>query len=74
MRRIGSRHRMVRNKQTALAEFMEQMEADYPGLGVHRRKPHDDPEYCEVCLSFIRRQQDRVRYLGKVVDPRGNEE
>ena len=48
-------------------EFMERMEGYYPGLSAHRAKPHNDPEICEVCLSFLRRLQDRVRYLGKVL-------
>ena len=60
---------MARDNPTPFAEFMGQMGGYYPGLDAHRRKPHNDPEYCEACLSFIRRPQDRVRYLGKVVDP-----
>ena len=59
---------MVREKQIPFAEFMEQLGGYYPGLDLHRRKPHNDPVCCEDCLSFMRRQQDRVRYLGKVVD------
>ena len=65
---------MTRENTVSFAEFMEQIEAYYSVLDLHRRRPHNDPEYCEVCLSFISRQQDRVRYLGKVVDPRDSGE
>ena len=61
---------MARDNPTLFAEFMGQLGSYYPGFDAHRRKPHNDPEYCEACLFFIRRPRDRVRYLGKVVDPR----
>ena len=51
-------------------EFMERMEGYYPELREHRGKPHNDAEFCEACLSFLRRHQDRVRYLGKVMGHR----
>lgn len=58
---------MSRDKPLSFEEFMVQMESYYLGLKTHRAKPHSDPRLCEVCLSYIRRLQDRVRYLGMVM-------